>query len=59
MHAGKIMKAISDLANVLKRNPMVTEKQEQEISDLTGLMEATSVPGLLPRVPVLLRKQQF
>jgi len=53
------MKAISDLANVLKRNPMVTEKQEQEISDLTGLMEATSVPGLLPRVPVLLRKQQF
>jgi hypothetical protein len=30
-HADKIMKAIADLANVLKRKPVVTAKQEQEI----------------------------
>jgi hypothetical protein len=34
-NANKIMKAISDLANVLKRNPMVTSKQQQEIRNLT------------------------
>jgi len=50
-HADKIMKAISDLANVLKRKPLVTAQQEQEIRDLTQLVEATSLQGTLPRVP--------
>jgi hypothetical protein len=30
-HANKIIKAITNLANVLKRKPTVTAKQEQEI----------------------------
>ena len=29
LHADKIMKAISDLANILKHNPLVTAQQEQ------------------------------
>ena len=33
-HADKTMKAISDLANVLKSKPLVTAQQEQEICDL-------------------------
>ena len=51
LHADKIMKAISNLANILQSNPMVTAKQEQEIRGLTRLMDATSVPESLPRVP--------
>jgi hypothetical protein len=46
------MKAISDLANVLKRKPMVTAQQEQEICNLTRLIEATSIHGTLPRVTI-------
>jgi hypothetical protein len=45
------MKAIADLANVLKRKPTVTAKQEeQEIQDLQCLMENTHLPTPLPRV---------
>ena len=51
-HADKIMKAISGLANVLKRKPMVTAQQEQEICNLTRLIEATSIHGTLPRVTI-------
>ena len=50
-HADKIMKAIADLANVLKRKPLVMAQQEQEIHDLTQLVEATSLQGTLPGVP--------
>jgi hypothetical protein len=49
-HAKKIMKAIANLANVLKRKPLVTAQQEQEICNLTQLVEATSLQGTLPRV---------
>ena len=45
------MKAVSDLANVLKRKPLVTAQQEQEIRNLTRLVEATSMDSKLPRVP--------
>jgi hypothetical protein len=44
------MKAIANLANVLKRKPLVTAQQEQEICNLTQLVEATSLQGTLPRV---------
>ena len=43
-HADKIMKAIADLANVLKRKPTVTAKQEQETWDLHLLMENIHIP---------------
>jgi hypothetical protein len=45
LHANKIMKAISDLANILKSKPLVTAQQEQKICNLTGLVEATSMQG--------------
>jgi hypothetical protein len=51
MHADKITKAIANLANVLKCKPLVTAKQEQEIQDLTQIMEATTMLEPLPRVP--------
>jgi hypothetical protein len=35
LHADKIVKSISGLANVLKRKSFVTAQQEQEICDLT------------------------
>ena len=49
-HANKIMKAIADLANVLKCKPIVTAKQEQEIRDLQRLMENIHMPTPIPRV---------
>ena len=52
LHANKIMKAISDLANVLKRKPLVTAQKEQENLNLTHLVEATSIKGTLLRVPI-------
>jgi hypothetical protein len=48
--ANKIMKAIADLANVLKHKPTVTAKQEQEIRDLQRLMENTHITTPLPKV---------
>jgi hypothetical protein len=51
LQADKIMKAISNLANVLKSKPLVTAQQEQEICNLTQLVEATSMQGTPPRVP--------
>ena len=45
------MKAITNLANVLKRKPLVTAQQEQKIRSLTQLVESTLMHGTLPRVP--------
>ena len=50
-HADKIMKAISDLADELKRNPLVIAQQEQEICNTKRLVDTTLVKGSLPRVP--------
>ena len=51
------MKAIADLANVLKRKPIVTAEQEQEIQVLQRLIENTHMPAPLPRVTKQQHKQ--
>jgi ABC-type oligopeptide transport system ATPase subunit len=55
-HADKIMKAIADLANVLKRKPIVTAKQEQEIQDLQYLMETHTHANATPEIDKFTRQ---